>query len=222
MGFYECINVRPSLLDILPQLLVESANRYLGSSINCKSYRWIIDSRDGKAQANVWNETLKIRSKLYRLPTPSMNLRQKTCPEGPEPCRSQLPNIKKMNGPNAPVLIPHRTARFPRPSSWRVGPVNKCPFMNLIALLSPLRLSAYLPNRDKVGARVSLGARTATRRQGSLQFTITAGACGGRSLYATKGPPRDPAGQRLAAGRSDVANSLRGIETLGQTGNTPL
>ena len=79
------------LFDILPVLLVEQSDRYLGPAALLHAYRWIIDSRDEATGERL--DDLEDPFKLYRCHT-IMNC-AKTCPKGLNPAKA-IAEIKGM------------------------------------------------------------------------------------------------------------------------------
>ena len=72
------------LLDLLPELLVESRTKYLGPSILLQSYRWLADSRDQHTGERL--DRLEDPFRLYRCHT-IMNC-TRTCPKGLNPAHA--------------------------------------------------------------------------------------------------------------------------------------
>ena len=79
------------LLDLLPQLLVEPDEKYLGPAALLQAYRWITDSRDEATGERL--DDLEDPFKLYRCHT-IMNCAQ-VCPKGLNPAKA-IAEIKKL------------------------------------------------------------------------------------------------------------------------------
>ena len=83
------------LLDLLPQLLVEPGEKYLGPAALLQSYRWIVDSRDDATDERL--DDLEDPFKLYRCHT-IMNCAQ-VCPKGLNPAKAIAETKKLMVAP---------------------------------------------------------------------------------------------------------------------------
>ena len=80
------------LLDVVPELLVESASAIWGRRRCCSAYRWIVDSRDEATGERL--DCLEDPFRLYRCHT-IMNCSQ-TCPKGLNPAKAIAEIKKKM------------------------------------------------------------------------------------------------------------------------------
>ena len=79
------------LLDLLPELLVEFSDKFLGPAILLQAYRWLADSRDEMTGERL--DELEDPFRLYRCHT-IMNCAN-VCPKGLNPAKA-IAEIKKM------------------------------------------------------------------------------------------------------------------------------